>query len=114
VEFDFFFTRKVILRKNAIATVLMPGGFGTMDEIFEILTLLQTGKLPPRPLVCMGSPYWKHMRSFIRETMLGSGAISPEDLDLMLVTDDVAEAIAHIKDRLAAIQPPREESQDIY
>ena len=67
VEFEFFFTRKVILRKNSVAYVLMPGGFGTMDEIFEVLTLIQTGKFPPRPVVCMGSDYWGHMQSFIRK-----------------------------------------------
>src|SRR5436190_7470163 len=97
VEFEFFFTRKVILRKNSVAYVLMPGGFGTMDEIFEVLTLIQTGKLPPRPVICMGSDYWKHLGTFLRETMVNAGTISPEDLELALVTDDAKEAIDYIK-----------------
>ncbi len=75
VEFEFFFTRKVILRKNSIAYVLMPGGFGTMDEIFEVLTLIQTGKIPPRPVVCMGLDYWKHLGYFIRVGLLAGGTI---------------------------------------
>jgi uncharacterized protein (TIGR00730 family) len=101
VEFEFFFTRKVILRKNSVAYVLCPGGFGTMDEIFEVLTLIQTGKLPPRPVVCLGSEYWNHMRAFLRETMLKVGTISPEDLDLAFVTDDPYAGVEHIKNKLA-------------
>jgi len=102
VEFEFFFTRKVILRKNSVAYVLMPGGFGTMDEIFEVLTLIQTGKLPPRPIVCMGSDFWGHIQHFIRDTMIEVGTISPEDLDLIFLTDDPLEGVAYIKRRLLA------------
>ena len=102
VEFDFFFTRKVILRKNSIAYVLMPGGFGTMDEIFEVLTLIQTGKLPKRPIVCMGTDYWIGLREFLRGTMLKIGTISPEDLDLWFVTDDATDGVNYIKNNLAA------------
>jgi uncharacterized protein (TIGR00730 family) len=114
IEFEFFFTRKVILRKNSVAYVLMPGGFGTMDEIFEVLTLLQTGKLPSRPVVCMGSNYWKHMRNFLRETMVENETISMEDLDLAFVTDDPEEAIQYIRKRTK--QPATEERElaDIY
>jgi uncharacterized protein (TIGR00730 family) len=104
VEFDFFFTRKVILRKNSLAYVLMPGGFGTMDEIFEVLTLIQTGKLPPRPIVCMGTDYWKHLGTFLTETMLKVGTISPEDLNLALVTDDPIEAVEYIKAGLTKLK----------
>jgi uncharacterized protein (TIGR00730 family) len=100
VQFEFFFTRKVILRKNSVAYVLMPGGFGTMDEIFEVLTLIQTGKLPPRPVVCMGVKYWKHLGNFLRETMIEADTISVEDLDLALVTDDPDEAIGYIRNKL--------------
>jgi uncharacterized protein (TIGR00730 family) len=102
VEFEFFFTRKTILRKNSVAYVLMPGGFGTMDEIFEVLTLIQTGKLPQRPVLCMGKDYWIHIQKFIRETMIEIGTISPEDLDLIFITDDPQEGLSYIKRRLDA------------
>src|SRR5690349_14577641 len=108
VEFEFFFTRKVILRKNSVAYVLMPGGFGTMDEIFEVLTLIQTGKLPARPVVCMGSDYWKHLGTFLRETMLHVGTISPEDIHLVLVTDDTREAVDYIKKKILNLQIEKE------
>jgi uncharacterized protein (TIGR00730 family) len=104
VEFDFFFTRKTILRKNSVGYVVMPGGFGTMDEIFEVLTLIQTGKLPPRPIVCMGSEYWIHIQRFIRETMIDAGTISPEDLDLLFMTDDPKAAVDYISRRLEAAE----------
>ena len=112
VEFEFFFTRKVILRKNSVAYVLMPGGFGTMDEIFEVLTLIQTGKLPPRPVVCMGSEYWIHIQKFIRETMIDTGTISPEDVDLLFMTDDPLAGVEYIVRRLDAAEVfSREERQ---
>ena len=113
-EFEFFFTRKVILRKNSVAYVLMPGGFGTMDEIFEVLTLLQTGKLPSRPVVCMGVAYWKHLGNFLRETMIESGTISVGDLDLALVTDDPEEAIDHIRSKLPQPISAQHELADMY
>ena len=114
VEFEFFFTRKVILRKNSVAYVLMPGGFGTMDEIFEVLTLIQTGKLPARPVVCLGKGYWKHLGTFLRQTMLEVGTISPEDLELALVTDDIQEAIDYIKKKVLNPQSSSDENDDIY
>lgn len=114
VEFEFFFTRKVILRKNSVAYVLMPGGFGTMDEIFEVLTLIQTGKLPPRPVVCLGTEYWKHLGIFLRDTMLKAGTISPEDLDLALVTDDTNRAIAYIKEKMLATVSDVEENDNLF
>ncbi|MCU0404877.1 MAG: TIGR00730 family Rossman fold protein [Chitinophagaceae bacterium] len=101
VEFEFFFTRKVILRKNSVAYVLMPGGFGTMDEIFEVLTLIQTGKLPKRPVVCMGTAYWEKLGTFLRETMLEMGTISPEDLNLWYITEDPEDAITYIKNNMS-------------
>lgn len=100
VEFEFFFTRKTILRKNSVAYVLMPGGFGTMDEIFEVLTLIQTGKIPPRPVVCLGKTYWEKLGDFIRDTMLGEGTISEKDLNLALVTNDTDEAVEYIKSHI--------------
>ena len=71
-----------------------------MDEIFEVLTLIQTGKLPPRPVICMGSEYWSHMQTFIRETLLASGAISDKDLDLAYLTDDPQDAVEHIQRKI--------------
>ena len=109
VSFEFFFTRKVILRKNSVAYVLMPGGFGTMDEIFEVLTLIQTNKLSARPVVCLGKNYWKHLGNFIRETMIEAATISPSDLDLIFVTDDPAEAVTHIMNKIAHQVPVGEE-----
>jgi len=114
VEFEFFFTRKVILRKNSVAYVLMPGGFGTMDEIFEVLTLIQTGKLPARPVVCMGKDYWKHLGTFLRETMLKVETISPEDLELALVTDDIPEAIDYIRKKISNLMFVETENDDVY
>jgi len=114
VEFEFFFTRKVILRKNSVAYVLMPGGFGTMDEIFEVLTLIQTGKLPARPVVCMGKDYWKHLGTFLRETMLKVETISPEDLELALVTDDIPEAIDYIRKKISNLTFVETENDDVY
>jgi uncharacterized protein (TIGR00730 family) len=111
-EFEFFFTRKVILRKNSVAYVLMPGGFGTMDEIFEVLTLLQTGKLPPRPVVCMGKDYWQHMQHFLRETMLAAGTISSNDLDLAFLTDDPEEGVKYIRENISQPGTLREEVPD--
>ena len=112
-EFEFFFTRKVILRKNSVAYVLMPGGFGTMDEIFEVFTLLQTGKLPPRPVVCMGRDYWQHMQRFLRETMLEAGTISPGDLDLAFLTDDPAEGVEYIRKIISHPVPVQPETPDL-
>ena len=111
-EFEFFFTRKVILRKNSVAYVLMPGGFGTMDEIFEVLTLLQTGKLPPRPVVCMGKDYWQHMQRFLRETMLEAGTISSYDMDLAFLTDEPSEGVGYIKKFISGKHPLKEENPD--
>jgi uncharacterized protein (TIGR00730 family) len=113
-EFEFFFTRKVILRKNSVAYVLMPGGFGTMDEIFEVLTLLQTGKLPPRPVVCMGRDYWQHMQKFIRDTMLAEGTISEKDLGLAFLTDDPVEGVEYIGKFISRREPLSEETPDLY
>lgn len=99
VDFRYFFVRKTMFVKYACAFVIFPGGFGTMDELFESLTLMQTRKVRDFPIVLFGSSYWAGLLDWIRETMLGSGKISAEDLDLLLVTDEPAEATAHIVDR---------------
>ena len=97
VEFEHFFVRKLMLVKYSDAFVVLPGGYGTLDELFETLTLIQTGKVDAFPVVPMGEKYWEGLRSFIQGTLIGEGAISPEDLDLVQPTDDVDEALRTIK-----------------
>jgi uncharacterized protein (TIGR00730 family) len=96
--FRYFFARKTCFLKYSIGYVAMPGGYGTLDEIFEAVTMIQTGKITSFPLVLFGSDYWTPMLDWITGTILADGKISPEDLDLFHVTDDVAEAVAIIKD----------------
>ena len=96
VDFRYFFVRKVMLVKYSSAFVALPGGFGTLDEIFETATLIQTGKIEDFPLVLMGREFWTPMLDQLRERMIPEGTISPEDLDLLTVTDSVEEAVAHI------------------
>lgn len=92
IEFKYFFVRKVMLVKYSYAFVIMPGGFGTLDELFETLTLIQTRKIHDFPMVLMGRAYWQPMLDFLRDTMVPQGTIDAEDLDRLTVTDDPAEA----------------------
>jgi hypothetical protein len=94
VEFEHFFVRKVMLVKYSHAFVVLPGGFGTMDEVFETLTLAQTGKIHALPVVAMGSSYWQHLRDFLRDTMVATGTIDAADLALLQATDAVDEAMS--------------------
>jgi uncharacterized protein (TIGR00730 family) len=96
VEFRYFFVRKVMLVKYSYAFVVLPGGFGTLDELFEALTLIQTKKIENFPVVLMGVDYWTPMMTFFRERLITEGTISPEDMRLVLLTDSVDEAIDHI------------------
>lgn len=100
VDFDYFFVRKMMLVKYSQAFVVLPGGFGTMDELFESLTLIQTGKIHDFPIVVMGSPYWDGIREQIA-TMVAEGTIAESDLELLLFTDEIDEAIAHIRSAAA-------------
>ena len=93
LEFHYFFTRKVMFVRYASAFVVLPGGFGTLDELFEALTLIQTAKVRHFPVVLMGSDYWSGLVGWVRERMLGEGMISPGDVDLLHLTDDPAEAV---------------------
>lgn len=97
VEFRYFFVRKVMLVKYSYAFVAFPGGFGTMDELFEIATLVQTRKVENFPIVLFGAEYWSPLMDFLTTRMLRDGAISPEDLDLLIVTDSVEVALRAIE-----------------
>jgi uncharacterized protein (TIGR00730 family) len=92
VEFEYFFVRKVMLIKYSQGFITMPGGYGTMDELFETMTLIQTKKIQRFPLIAMGSDYWLNMMS-IRDAAISGGTISESDLDLYELTDDVEEAL---------------------
>src|SRR5215469_12963886 len=92
IDMDHFFVRKVMLVKYSRAFVVMPGGFGTLDEAFETLTLIQCHKLERFPIVAMGSDFWDELRTFGRGALLREATISPEDLDLLKVTDSPEEA----------------------
>ncbi|MEV0650315.1 TIGR00730 family Rossman fold protein [Phytomonospora sp. NPDC050363] len=96
LDFRYFFVRKTMFVKYAQAFIVLPGGFGTMDELFEALTLVQTKKVTQFPVVLLGTAYWGGLVDWLRGRMLDDGMINPVDVDLMLVTDDVAEAVAHI------------------
>jgi uncharacterized protein (TIGR00730 family) len=93
MEFRYFFVRKTMFVKYAEAFCIFPGGFGTLDELFEALTLIQTGKVQHFPVVLFGKAYWKGMLDWMRTTPLKEGKISPEDLTIFTVTDDVDEAV---------------------
>src|SRR5690606_37217914 len=94
---------KLMFVKYARAFVVLPGGFGTMDELFESLTLVQTGKVTRFPVVLIGTDYWRGPPAWLRDSMCRRGMSSPEDLDLVYVTDDVAEAVARIEAADAAL-----------
>jgi uncharacterized protein (TIGR00730 family) len=97
IDYKYFFIRKVMFVKYAVAYVILPGGFGTMDELFEALTLIQTKRIKAFPVILMGGEYWKGLVDWLRETMLHNNKISACDIDLFQVIDDPEEAVRHIK-----------------
>jgi uncharacterized protein (TIGR00730 family) len=97
IDFRYFFVRKTMFVKYAEAFICFPGGFGTMDELFESLTLIQTKKIKHFPVVLFGTKYWKGLIDWLRDSLLAEGKISPKDMDLFLCTDSPEEATAHIK-----------------
>jgi uncharacterized protein (TIGR00730 family) len=97
LEFRYFFVRKTMFIKYSQAFVVLPGGFGTLDELFEALTLVQTGKITRFPIVLVGSSYWTGLVSWIRESVLASGNISAGDDELFAVVDDPAEVVSVIQ-----------------
>ena len=102
VTMHYFFVRKALLVKYSYAFIVMPGGAGTLDELFEALTLVQTGKIKNFPIVIMGTDYWRELIDFL-DKMAQTGMISAEDLSLIYATDSVEKAIAHIRSK--AIEP---------
>ena len=95
VDFHYFFTRKYMLTKYSLGFIVFPGGFGTADELFEALTLIQTGKMHDFPVVAFGTEFWRPLRDQL-ETMAERGMIARTDLDLLTFTDDIDEAIRHV------------------
>jgi uncharacterized protein (TIGR00730 family) len=97
LRFHYFFTRKVMFVRYSSAFVVLPGGFGTLDELFEALTLIQTGKIMHFPVVLLGDGYWGGLLDWIRTTMLSGGKIAAADFDLLQIADDPAHALAIVE-----------------
>lgn len=98
VQFRYFFVRKVMLAKYSYAFVALPGGYGTMDEMFEIATLIQTGKIRDYPIILMGVEFWRPLTDFMQQRLVGAGTIDFEDYSHFLVTDSPEEAAEHIRE----------------
>lgn len=96
LEFNYFFVRKVMFMKYSQGYIVLPGGFGTMDELFEAITLIQTGKIARFPIVLVGKEYWQGLFNWIEKTMLSNANISEEDLKLYRLVDTAEEAVEHI------------------
>jgi uncharacterized protein (TIGR00730 family) len=105
VEFKYFFARKTMFVKYADAFVILPGGFGTLDELFESLTLIQTGKIRDFPVVLVGTAYWQGMLDWMRNVQLPAGVVSEADLDLLKLTDDPDEVCEIIRAYVAKAHP---------
>jgi len=98
LDFDYFFVRKVMFTKYSQGFIMMPGGFGTMDEFFEVATLIQTRKMLEVPLVLVGSTYWKGLLLWMKEVMMDmENNISPDDFDLLKIADTADEVAEHVK-----------------
>jgi hypothetical protein len=106
LNFHYFFSRKVCFVKYSIAFVYMPGGFGTLDEFFESLTLVQTERIPHYPLILVGRKYWQGLLQWMQRQLKGNGYISPNDLKLVTVTDDLDEAVERILEYRRSITIP--------
>jgi uncharacterized protein (TIGR00730 family) len=119
LDFNHFFVRKVMFAKYAVAVICFPGGFGTMDEFFESMTLVQTMKMRAMPIVLIGSEFWNPLHDWLRECMLRAhAAISPADLELCAITDSIDEAVATVlqryeQDRSLAGQPKTDQEMQL-
>ncbi|OAE61955.1 TIGR00730 family Rossman fold protein [Achromobacter mucicolens] len=96
LSFEYFFPRKAAFFMHSFAYVAMPGGFGTLDELFEALTLIQTGKVPPAPIVLVGSEYWSGLAEWLGDQVLGNGMIGAHDLDLFIIEDDPVKVVRKV------------------
>lgn len=120
VEFRYFFVRKTMLVKYAQAFVIFPGGFGTFDELFEALTLVQTGKVQNFPIILFGSSYWRGLIEWLRTTVIPEGKITEADLDLLIVTDspeqvrDIVLEAAHNGHRKEQERPAQEQTRKVF
>jgi len=97
IDYKYFFIRKVMFVKYAVAYVIFPGGYGTLDELFEALTLIQTKRIKSFPVILLGSDYWKGLMDWLNDTMLKEDMILSDDLDLIRITDDPDEAVRYIQ-----------------
>ena len=97
VNFRYFFVRKVIFVKYAVGFVIAPGGFGTLDELFEAVTLVQTRRSPPFPIVLLGAAYWRGLLGWLGDTLVAHGAIQPDELALLRLADTPEEVLAHLR-----------------
>jgi len=100
VNFQYFFIRKVMLVKYALAYIIMPGGFGTLDELFEAVTLIQTKTIKPFPVILVGSEYWQGLLDWIKERMLAEKRISPGDVDILQIIDDPADIVKAVTSKV--------------
>ena len=104
ISFEFFYSRKATFFMHSMAYVALPGGFGTLDELFEAFTLMQTGKIPPGPIILVGTSFWGGLIEWIREQLLGLGLISPQDMDLFTLVDEPDEVARILNDFYQAHQ----------
>ena len=100
VNFQYFFIRKVMLVKYALAYIIMPGGFGTLDELFEAVTLIQTETIKPFPVILVGSEYWQGLLDWIKERMLAEKRISADDVDILQIIDDPADIVKAVTSKV--------------
>ncbi|MGX5660051.1 LOG family protein [Castellaniella ginsengisoli] len=107
LQFEYFNSRKASFFMHSLAYVVLPGGFGTLDELFEAITLVQTMKQPPAPIILVGKAFWSGLVEWVRDQLLTHGMIGPFDLDLLLVTDDIDEVVRLIQEA-AQIEQQRE------
>lgn len=101
LQFDYFYSRKATFVMHSAAYIALPGGFGTLDELFEVTTLVQTGKIPHAPIVLIGTEFWAGLLDWIRDQLKPRGLISPDDIDLFFVTDDIDAVMEHIQKNCA-------------